>query len=51
VKLDDTPIDSAQQFAAAIAQRRPGASVTLDVVRAGKSRTVSVTLQNIPSQS
>jgi S1-C subfamily serine protease len=51
VKLDGTPIDSAQQFASVIALRKPGERVTLEVVRAGKSRTVSVTLQNTPAQT
>jgi S1-C subfamily serine protease len=49
--VDGTPIDSAEQFANVIALRKPGERVTLEVVRAGKSRTVSVTLQNTPAQT
>jgi S1-C subfamily serine protease len=51
VKVDGTPIDSAEQFANVIALRKPGERVTLEVVRAGKSRTVSITLQNTPAQT
>jgi S1-C subfamily serine protease len=51
VQVDGTPIDSAEQFANVIALRKPGERVTLEVVRAGKSRTVSVTLQNTPAQT
>jgi S1-C subfamily serine protease len=44
VKVNDTFIGSAQQFATFMAARVPGDLLTLRIVRAGKSRTLSVTL-------
>jgi S1-C subfamily serine protease len=43
---DGTPVDSVQQPANLIAAQSPGDRVTLDGVRAGRSRTVSVTPGN-----
>ena len=42
------PIFTAAQLADAIAVRKPGAEVRLEVVRAGDARTVSVKLGNVP---
>jgi S1-C subfamily serine protease len=50
VGIDGKAISTAQQLSSAVALRKPGDRVTLDVVRAGKSRTVSVTLGNVPAQ-
>jgi S1-C subfamily serine protease len=50
VKANDTFIGSAQQLANFIAARVPGDRVTLRVVRAGKSRMVSVTLAGQPTR-
>jgi S1-C subfamily serine protease len=51
VKVNDTFVGSAQQFAKFIAARVPGDRLTLRIVRAGKSRTLSVTLGNQPAQA
>jgi putative serine protease PepD len=50
VRVDEKPISTAQQLSSAFALRKPGDRLTLDVVRAGKSRTVTVTLGNVPAQ-
>jgi S1-C subfamily serine protease len=50
VGLDGKAIGTAQQLSSAIALRKPGDRLTLDVVRAGKSRTIAVTLGNVPAQ-
>ena len=50
VGIDGKAISTAQQFSSAVALRKPGDRLTLDVVRAGKSRTVTVTLGNVPAQ-
>jgi putative serine protease PepD len=50
VRVDEKPISTAQQLSSAVALRKPGDRLTLDVVRAGKSRTVTVTLGNVPAQ-
>jgi S1-C subfamily serine protease len=51
VKANDTFIGSAQQFAKFIAARVPGDRLTLRIVRAGKTRTLSVTLGDQPAQA
>jgi putative serine protease PepD len=50
VGLDGKAISTAQQLSSAVALRKPGDRLTLDVVRAGKSRTMVVTLGNVPAQ-
>jgi putative serine protease PepD len=50
IRVDEKPISTAQQLSSAVALRKPGDRLTLDVVRAGKSRTVIVTLGNVPAQ-
>jgi putative serine protease PepD len=50
VGIDGKAISTAQQLSSAVALRKPGDRLTLDVVRAGKSRTVAVTLGNVPAQ-
>jgi S1-C subfamily serine protease len=50
VGIDGKAISTAQQLSSAVALRKPGDRLTLDVVRAGKSRTVTVTLGNVPAQ-
>jgi putative serine protease PepD len=50
-KVNDTFVGSAQQFAKFIAARVPGDRLTLRIVRAGKVRTLSVTLGNQPAQA
>jgi S1-C subfamily serine protease len=49
VRFDGKPVTSAQQLADAVAQHKPGDRVTLEVVRRGVSRTVEVTLGNVPN--
>jgi S1-C subfamily serine protease len=50
VGIDGKAISTAQQLSSAVALRKPGDRLTLDVVRAGKTRTVTVTLGNVPAQ-
>jgi S1-C subfamily serine protease len=50
VGIDGKAISTSQQLSSAVALRKPGDRLTLDVVRAGKSRTVAVTLGNVPAQ-
>jgi S1-C subfamily serine protease len=49
VALDGRPIRSSQQLADAVALRKPGDEVTLKVVRGGASRTVGLTVGNVPN--
>lgn len=49
VAADGTPVDSSAQLSAALAQHRVGDTLKLEVVRAGASRTVAVTLGTAPS--
>jgi S1-C subfamily serine protease len=49
VSVAGTRIEAGQQLANVIAARKPGDRVALTVVRAGKRRTLSVTLGNTPS--
>jgi S1-C subfamily serine protease len=51
VAVDGKPIGTSQQLADAVAARKPGDRLALDVVRAGKSRTVEITLGNVPSHT
>jgi S1-C subfamily serine protease len=51
VAVDGRTIDSSQQLAGVVAAHEPGAQVQLDVVRAGKHRTVTVTLGDVPAQA
>jgi S1-C subfamily serine protease len=50
VGLDGKAIATAEQLSGALALRKPGDRLTLDVVRGGKNRTVTVTLGNVPAQ-
>jgi putative serine protease PepD len=50
VGIDGKPISTSQQLSSAVALRKPGDRLTLQVVRAGKSRTVAVTLGDVPAQ-
>ena len=50
VAVDGKAITTAQQLSSAVALRKPGDRLTLDVVRAGKRRTVAITLGNVPAQ-
>ncbi|MGH3083415.1 MAG: S1C family serine protease [Gaiellaceae bacterium] len=50
VRVDGNAISTAQQLSSAAALRKPGDQVKLNVVRAGKSLTVTVTLGNVPAQ-
>jgi S1-C subfamily serine protease len=51
VAVDGKPIGTSQQLADAVAARKPGDRLALDVVRAGKSRKVEITLGNVPSHT
>jgi S1-C subfamily serine protease len=51
VALAGKPITSSAQLADLVATHRPGDSVTLTVVRDGRSRTVHVTLGNVPDRT
>jgi S1-C subfamily serine protease len=51
VSVDGKPVGSSAQLAAIVAAHRPGDQVTLKVVRGGKSRSITVTLGNVPAQS
>ena len=48
VRLDGKSVTSSQQLADAIALRKPGDKVRLEVIRSGKTRTVDITLGNAP---
>jgi S1-C subfamily serine protease len=50
VAADGKQIATSAQLAAAVAARKPGDKLTLDVVRGGASRTVDVTLGDVPAQ-
>jgi S1-C subfamily serine protease len=50
VGINGKPISTSQQLSSAVTLRKPGDRLTLDVVRAGKTRTVAVTLGNVPAQ-
>src|SRR5262249_28714916 len=51
VKVDGKSVDTAQQLVDLVAAHRPGDRLKLDVVRAGRRRTVSVTLGTVPARS
>jgi S1-C subfamily serine protease len=48
-RVDGQRITSPAQIANLVARRRPGDRLSLEVVRSGKSRTVEVTLGNVPA--
>ena len=48
-KLDGQPLTSMDQLAAAIAQKQPGDTATLTVVRNGTAQDITVTLGNRPA--
>ena len=48
VGINGKPISTSQQLSSAVALRKPGDRLTLDVVRAGKTRAVTVTLGDVP---
>jgi S1-C subfamily serine protease len=50
VAVDGKPVHSATQLADAIAGRKPGDRISLEVVRGGSTRQVEVTLANMPAQ-
>ncbi len=49
VAVDGTPIANAAQLADVVRSHKPGETLTLRVTRAGKERTVTVTLGNAPT--
>ena len=49
VSVDGTPVRTAEHLQALIAAKKPGDHVTLGIVRAGKERTIEVTLGTRPS--
>jgi PDZ domain-containing protein len=49
VAVNGRKVASPEQLAAILARHEPGDSVTLAVVRNGASRTVHVTLGNVPT--
>jgi 2-alkenal reductase len=49
IAIDGQPVAGAQQLGRAVASRRPGDRVNLEVVRGGRSRTVGVTLGDTPA--
>jgi S1-C subfamily serine protease len=51
VAIDGKSIGTSQQIADAVAAHRPGDRVELAVVRAGKRRTVTVALGNVPART
>jgi S1-C subfamily serine protease len=51
VTVDGARISSSAQLADAVARHEPGDRLTLEVVRGGATRTVHVTLGNVPSTS
>jgi S1-C subfamily serine protease len=48
VAIDGTPLRSTQQLSTILASLKPGAHAMLTVVRTGKSRSVTITLGNVP---
>jgi S1-C subfamily serine protease len=50
VALDGKSVTSSQQLVEAVALRKPGDTIRLEVVRGGANRTVRVTLANAPQQ-
>lgn len=51
VALDGKSVTSSAQLADDVALHKPGDKLQLEVVRDGKSRTVDVTLENVPSHT
>jgi serine protease Do len=51
VGLDGHSVTTSTQLADAVARRKPGDKLTLEVVRGGKTRTVEVTLGNAPGEA
>ena len=51
VAIDGKPVHTPAQLADAVAQRKPGDVVQLDVIGGGAHRTVDVTLGNAPQQT
>ncbi|HEY3182895.1 MAG TPA: trypsin-like peptidase domain-containing protein [Gaiellaceae bacterium] len=51
VAVDGKPLGSTQQLSAALAPLKPGDHLTFKVVRAGKRRSVTVTLGNVPRKA
>jgi putative serine protease PepD len=51
VAIDGTTVHTPAQLAEAVARRKPGDVVQLDVVRGGNHRAVSVTLADAPQQT
>jgi putative serine protease PepD len=49
VTVDGEPVSSTAQLGEIVAQRKPGETLELQVVRGGASRTVDVTLGNAPA--
>ena len=49
VKVNDTPIDSSHSLTQTLGQFKPGDTVTLTVVRQGKTTTIKATLAESPS--
>jgi S1-C subfamily serine protease len=51
VGVGGKPVASTQQLADAVALHRPGDALTLTVVRGGRTRTVTVTLGDVPAKA
>ena len=47
--VDDTPVRSAEDLQAVVAQHAPGDRITVEIERDGKERSISVTLGRAPS--
>ena len=48
--LDGTPVKDSRDLAGKVAALAPGSSVKLDIFRGGESKTVTVTLDELPNQ-
>jgi S1-C subfamily serine protease len=51
VAVDGKPVETPAQLAVEVALRKPGDRITLEIVRHGARRTVTVTLGNVPALS
>jgi S1-C subfamily serine protease len=51
VSVDGRAVTTAQELGGIVAAHKPGDRVTLDVVRSGKARTVTVTLGDAPAET
>jgi len=51
VAIDGTPIGTSAQIADSVAARKPGDRITLEIVRHGAHKNLTVTLGNVPAPS